>query len=145
MGKRKNIRLFFLALIFIGLAGLSACRGSGAGSDPDAYSWVAIDESYAPKDDVEAFIKMDAANRNALPVYIRNYGSDKRILDLFKGRFYAQPGVNTLAMLNQGLDDWKIVDIKYKAENNRDIVRTVLYFKVKGSWKVGDSGTLIIP
>ncbi|MHB8055817.1 MAG: hypothetical protein ACYDH3_11285 [Candidatus Aminicenantales bacterium] len=147
MTRQKKIRLFALALIFLGFAGLSGCRGSGSGggSQPAAYDWVTVDESYVPQDDVETFIKTDAANRGALPVYIRNYGSDKRVLNMFKGRQYAKPSPNALAMLNPGLENWKIVDIRYTGENEREIVRTVLYFKVKGVWKVGDSGTLVTP
>jgi len=145
MPKSENARWIIGALLIVGLAGLAACRGSGGGNSPDAYDWVTIDDSYVPKDDVETFIKTDAQNRAALPVYIRNYGSDKRVLGMFKGRQYAQPSPNALAMLNPGLEDWKLVDIRYTTETEREIVRTVLYFKVKGVWKVGDSGTLVSP
>lgn len=147
MPRNENIRRIAGALLIIGLAGGAACRGSGgSGADaPDAYSWVKIDDAYVPRDDVESFIMTDALNREALPVYIRNYGSDKRILGLFKGRKYVQPSFNALAMLNPGLDDWKIVDIRYTTETEREIFRTVLYFKAGGVWKVGDSGTLVTP
>jgi hypothetical protein len=143
MQKRKSARRIIGVLLIAGLAGLAACRGSGSGEE--AYNWVTIDDAYVPQDDVETFIKTDAQNRGALPVFIRNYGSDKRILGVFKGRQYVTPSPNALTMLNPGLDDWKIVDIRYTTESEREIVRTVLYFKVKGVWKVGDSGTLVSP
>ena len=108
-----------------------------------AYAWVTIDEAYAPKNDVENFIKTDAGNRGALPVHIRNYGHDPKILGLFKGRKYAKPGPKTLEMLNQGLDDWMLVDIRYQTENEREVVRTVLYLFIKGAWIVGDTGILV--
>ena len=143
MPKSENVRRIIGALLIIGLAGTAACRGSGGGSATDAYAWVTIDDAYVPQDDVETFIKTDAQNRGALPVFIRNYGSDKRVLSLFKGRRYVQPNPDVLAMLNSGLEDWKLVDIRYTAAAEREIVRTVLYFKIKGVWKVGDSGALV--
>lgn len=46
-------------------------------------------------------------------------------------------------MLNPGLDDWMLVDIRYKSESEREIIRTILYLSIRGVWKVGDSGTLV--
>jgi hypothetical protein len=145
MGGNKNSFVFYLIIAAAILTGGSACSSSPGkkGSGPDAYDWVMMDESYVPKNDVETYLKKDAENRGALPVYIRNYGSDKQVLSLFKGRQYAGPSPNTLEMLNQGLDDWMLVDIKYKTENEREVVRTVLYFSIRGVWKVGDSGVLV--
>ncbi|MCX6566426.1 MAG: hypothetical protein NTW38_08405 [Candidatus Aminicenantes bacterium] len=145
MGGNKNSFIFSLMFVAALIAGMSACSSPTGkkGSGPEAYDWVLMDESYVPKNDVETFIKTDAENRGALPLYIRNYGSDKQVLGLFKGRQYAGPSPNTLEMLNQGLDDWMLVDIKYKTENEREVVRTVLYFSIRGVWKVGDSGALV--
>ena len=85
----------------------------------------------------------DAANRGALPVYIRNYGHDPKALKRFKGRQFAQPSENVLALFFRGLDDWMLVDIRIKGENDREAVRTMLYILAAGQWKVGDSGTLL--
>ena len=41
-----------------------------------------------------------------------------------------------------GLDDWTLVDVKYKNEKQQEIARTILYVNVKNQWRVGDSGTL---
>ena len=120
-----------------------SCSSSTGGQGTGGAEWVMMDESYVPKDDVEAFIKADAVNRGALPLFIRNHKSDKRALSGFKGRQYAGPSPRTLEMLNPGLDDWMLVDIRYKSESEREIVRTVLYLSIRGVWKVGDSGTLI--
>ena len=144
MQKRENALRFIGVLLIIGLAACGS-RGSGGGSASGAQAWVTIDETYVPRDDVEMFIKTDAENRGALPVYISNYGADKRILGRFKGRQYVKPRPNELAMLNSGLEDWMVMDIRYTSESEREIVRTVLYFKVKGVWKVGDSGLLVTP
>jgi hypothetical protein len=136
------IFLAFDAVVIGGYLGLKALR-SGRAEPADAYSWVIVDESYVPKNDVEAFIKTDAENRGALPVQIRNYGSDPGVLGRFLGKKYAKPSPRTLEMLNQGLDDWMIVDIRYKTESEREITRTMLYLFVKGAWVVGDSGDLV--
>jgi hypothetical protein len=143
----KNVKwliifLAFDAIVIGGYFGLRALRSGGAAAVKDV-AWVIIDEAYVPKNDVEAFIKTDAENRGALPVHIRNYGSDPRILGRFKGKKYAKPGQKTLEMLNQGLDDYMIVDIRYKSENDREVTRTMLYLFVKGAWIVGDTGELI--
>jgi hypothetical protein len=145
MGKASKYLILFLifdAVIVAGYFGLKAIKGGGV-SVLDAYDWVTIDEAYVPKNEVEAFIKTDAGNRGALPVYIKNYGADSKVLGRFKGKQYAQPGVNVLKMLNQGLDDWMIVEIKYQTETEREVIRTLLYLSVQKQWKVGDTGILI--
>ena len=145
MSRNKISLVFGLALAAAVIAGGSGCSstpGEKAGGS-NAADWVIMDESYVPKNDVEAFIKTDAGNRGALPLYIKNYGSDKQALNQFKGRQYAGPSPNTLEMLNPGLDGWMLVDIKYKAENEREVIRTVLYLSIRGVWKVGDSGTIV--
>lgn len=146
MSKKTKLLVLFLVFDIVAVAAFFAYRAlrSKGGDSPDAAAWVMMDESYIPKNDVETYIKTDAENRGALPLYIRNYGSDKRALSRFKGRQYAGPSPNALEMLNQGLDDWMLVDIKYKAENEREVVRTVLYLSLRGVWKVGDSGTLVV-
>jgi hypothetical protein len=145
MGKASKYLILFLifdAVIVAGYFGLKAIKG-GRVSVLDAYDWVTIDEAYVPKNEVEAFIKTDAENRGALPVYIKKYGANTKVLGLFKGKQYAQPSLNTLKMLNRGLDDWMIVEIKYQTEAEREVIRTLLYLFVQKQWKVGDTGTLI--
>lgn len=145
MGKNKKWLILFLAVDALAVAaffGYRALRPKG-GDPRDGYAWVTMDEAYVPKNDVETFIKKDAENRGAFPVHIRSYGSEAKILGMFKGKRYAKPGVKTLEMLNQGLDGWMIVDIRYQSENEREVIRTVLYLLVKGVWVVGDTGTLI--
>jgi len=135
--KRQKIAI----AAFVVLAALAAARCGGGKSE--AVPWVTIDESYAPKNAVEEFIKNDAEVRGALPVEIRNYGRDKAVLARFKGRQFAQPTENVLAMFFKGLDGWMVVDIKYKNESERDVQRTMLYVLAAGRWTVGDSGTLL--
>jgi len=145
MSKTKKGLILFLvfdAVVIAAYFGYRALRSKG-GDGTDSSAWVMMDESYVPQNDVEMFIKTDAENRGALPLYIRNYGADKRALGQFKGRQYAGPSPKTLEMLNPGLDDWMIVDIKYRTESEREIIRTVLYLSIAGVWKVGDSGTLV--
>ena len=137
MTKRQKIAI----AAFVVLAALAAARCGGGKSE--AVPWVTIDESYAPKNAVEEFIKNDAEVRGALPVEIRNYGRDKAVLARFKGRQFAQPTENVLAMFFKGLDGWMVVDIKYKNESERDVQRTMLYVLAAGRWTVGDSGTLL--
>ena len=137
----KYLLLFLLfdALVIGGYLLLKGKAGGGA----DAYQWTTIDEAYAPRDAVEEFIKADAANRGVLPVFIKNYGRDAKMLKRFKGRQFAEPTENVLNMFFKGLDDWMLVDIKIKGENEREAIRTMLYIFANAQWKVGDSGTLL--
>jgi Ser-tRNA(Ala) deacylase AlaX len=41
------------------------------------------------------------------------------------------------------VNDWILVDVKYKNEKHQEIARTILYVSGKGQWRVGDSGTLL--
>jgi len=136
-----NNRHKVLLAAFVLLAALAAVRCGGP--KRDAVPWVTMDESYAPKNAVEEFIKSDAEVRDALPVEIRNYGRDKSVLARFKGRQFAEPTENVLNMFFKGLDDWMVVDIKYKNDKERDVQRTMLYVLAAGRWTVGDSGTLL--
>jgi hypothetical protein len=144
MNKTIKYLLYFLAfdaVVVGGYLGVKALRGGG-GTAP-AVDWVTIDESYVPKNAVEEFIKSDAEVRGGLPVQIRGYGRDKKILARFKGKQFAQPSENVLSLFFKGLDDWMVVDIKYKNENERDVQRTILYILAGGRWTVGDTGTLL--
>jgi len=105
--------------------------------------WETVDQNYAPQDDVEAYIKDDAIAKGLLPVYIRNYGNNRKVLGRFKGTNYAQPREGVLAAMNPGLEDWKLIEIKYKAANGLEVLRAVLYVKSTGAWSVVDSGTMM--
>lgn len=106
------------------------------------HEWTVLDEDYTPKDLVEDFIKRDAEVRGNLPVYIINYGADQSVLRKFRGKRFAGPSEAQLSMMFNGLEEWKLVDIKYKTEKDQEVQRTVLYVFVDGEWSVGDSGQL---
>ncbi|MDD8027748.1 MAG: hypothetical protein PHI34_14700, partial [Acidobacteriota bacterium] len=126
-----------------GLGGYLLSRPFKAGRGSAEVGWTVIDEAYQPANAVEAFIKDDAANRESLPVSIRAYGKDAKILRRFKGKQFARPNEQVLALYFKGMDDWMIMDIKYKAENGRETTRTMLYILAGGQWKVADAGTLL--
>jgi hypothetical protein len=146
MSKTVKVLVYFLvfdAVVAGAYFGYKALAGGGGGGDLEAVPWVTVDASYQPRNDVEAFIKTDAENREALPVEIRNYGANEKVLKRFKGKQLARPSASVLEMFFKGLDDWMIVAIKYKAEKEREVVRTVLYVFQNKQWKVGDSGSLL--
>ena len=145
MNKTVKFLIYFLifdAVVGGGYFAYRALKGGG-GMDLAAVDWVTIDEAYAPKDAVEEFIKNDAQMRDALPVFIKNYGHDPKVLAKFKGKQFARPSAAVLGMYFKGLDDWKIVDIKYKTETEREALRTMLYVFENKLWKVGDTGALL--
>lgn len=125
------------AVLFSGPAG---CRKETTADD---YEWVTIDESYTPRNYIEEFIKTDSEEKGIFPVSIRNYGRDPSILRRFRGSQFAKPNEAALNMAYPALDDWMLVDIKYKNEREQEVQRTVLYIQVDGSWRVGDSGRLL--
>ena len=133
-----GISVFTLAACFA--TGLLSC---GRGARPEDFEWTTIDESYAPKNYVEEFIKNDAEQKEIFPVYIRNYGQNPAMLKRFRGSNFARPTEAALNMAFRGLGDWMLVDLKYKNEKEQDVQRTVLYVEIGGSWRVGDSGTLL--
>ncbi len=110
--------------------------------DSSAYEWMTIDEFYIPEGYVEEFIKNDSAEKGLLPIQIKNYGNNTTILRKFKGRNFAGPTEAQIKMMYNGLGEWKLIDLKYKNKENKDIQRTILYVYVNGDWKVGDSGVL---
>lgn len=145
MNKTVKFLIYFLifdAVVVVGYFAYRALKGGG-GTDLAAVDWVTVDEAYTPKDAVEEFIKNDAQTRDALPVYIKNYGHDPKVLAKFKGKQFARPSPTVLGMYFKGLDDWKIVDIKYKTETEREALRTMLYVFENKLWKVGDTGALL--
>ncbi len=144
MNKTVKIIVIFLLVDVLAVGGyflFKAIRGGKSGTAE--VPWITIDEAFQPSNAVEEFIQTDARNRGALPVYIKAYGHDAKVLKKFRGRQFAQPTENVLALFFKGMDDWMIVDIKFKTENEREIVRTMLYVFVDKQWRVGDSGTLV--
>lgn len=123
--------------------GLTAAGCSGGRSPAEKYTWVTMDESYAPRNSVEEFIKADAEDKGLLPVSIRDYGRSATVLKKFRGRNLAAANETVLGMTFKGLEDWMLVDLRYRNENERDVQRTILYVQVNGRWMVGDSGRLM--
>jgi len=111
------------------------------GADSD-YEWTVMDEFYSPRDLVEEYIMNDAEARDIFPVSIINYGDDESVLRRFRGSRFAGPTEAQLKMMFKGLEEWKLVDIKYQDEKEREIKRTVLYVYMDGDWSVGDGGQL---
>ena len=143
MSKIVKYLLLFLLFDAVVIGGYLLIKSMAGGKKASDYEWITVDEAYAPRNAVEEFIKSDAAIRNALPVQIKDYGQNAGILKRFKGRQFAQPTENVLALFFKDLDDWMVVDIKYKAENEREVVRTMLYIFAGKQWRVGDAGTLM--
>jgi hypothetical protein len=146
----KTVRIIFIFLVFdLVVVGAyfgikSAMKPSSAGSSPmDAYEWKTMDEYYQPADYVEQFIKDDAAAKGIFPVEIRNYGKNGDVLKRFKGKNFARSSASSLDLAFPGLDDWTLVDVRYKNEKQQEIARTILYVSVNAQWRVGDSGTLV--
>jgi len=110
--------------------------------DSSAYEWVTIDEFYIPEDYVEEFIKNESAENGRLPIQIKNYGNNTTVLRKFKGKNFAGPTEAQVKMMYNGLGEWKLIDLKYKNKEKKDIQRTILYVYVNGDWLVGDSGVL---
>jgi hypothetical protein len=135
-----------LVLIIIGLvaaAFMSIPSGCRKGSRADDYQWVEIDENYTPQNYVEEFIKSDSEQKGLFPVSIRNYEKDGSILRRFRGTNFAKPNEAALKLAFPDIEDWMLIDLKYKNAKGQEVLRTVLYVQVEGNWRVGDSGTLL--
>jgi hypothetical protein len=145
LNKVVRVLVIFLILdavaagLYFGVKALSGPRRN----PQDEYAWVTADENYQPRNSVEEFIKADAAQKGLLPIYLRNYGRNVAILKKFRGTNVANANEAVLDMAFRGLQDWMIIDIKYKNEKERDVQRTMLYVEIGGQWKVGDSGRLM--
>jgi len=133
----------FIAVLLVGVAFIAGSSGCRKGSQADDYQWITIDENYTPQNYVEEFIKNDSEQKGIFPVSIRNYGKDTSILRRFRGTNFARPNEAALNIAFPDLEDWMLIAIKYKNEKDREILRTVLYIQVEGSWRVGDSGSLL--
>lgn len=146
MNKTVKWLAIFLALDVVVVGAYFGLRSLGKGSTAspqDEFSWLTVDEAYVPHNEVEAFVKNDAAEKGLLPIFIKDYGKNSAVLKKFKGTRFAGANTTVLEMSFPGLDDWMIIDIKYQNENAREVARTILYVELKGQWQVGDSGSLM--
>ena len=108
-----------------------------------SFEWITIDENYRPEDVIEEYIQNESAAQGVLPVSIINYGKNKKILKKFKGTKLAGPNEFNLKMTFPDMEDWKLIELKYKDNQEREIHRTILYVYQNGGWIVGDSGSLM--
>ncbi len=144
MNRVLKVVLIFLAVDAVGVGvyfGVKALGGRSA-SPQDEYAWTTVDEGYQPRNAVEEFIKSDAVEKKLLPVYIKDYGRNEAVLKKFHGANIARANEAVLDMAFRGLQDWLLVDLMYKNEKEREVLRTMLYVEIGGQWKVGDSGAL---
>lgn len=140
----KILIIFFVvdAILVGGYLGYKALTSDKPDTAAESYEWVTVDEYYQPLDYIEGFIKDDAEQRGILPVHIRNYGKDKKVLKKFRGKNFAGPGEAQLKLKYRSLEDWKLVEIKFTGETGREVQRAVLYVYDNGEWKVGDNGVI---
>lgn len=141
-----KILIVFLVIDIVVIGGYFLYKNLLVGesqSDKEDYEWVIIDEFYSPRNFVEEFIKKDTAEKGLFPISIRNYGKDTSILRKFRGSNFARPTEAHLNMMYKGLEDWMLIDLKYKTKKKREVQRTILYIQLDGTWKVGDSGSLL--
>ncbi|MDH7511876.1 MAG: hypothetical protein QHH14_02895 [Clostridiales bacterium] len=140
---RKGAARLIQACLVLGLV-ILGCFSSCERTPPsEAYQWMTIDENYNPQNFVEQFIKADSEEKNIFPVYIKNYDQDRDVLRQFRGSSLARPNEAALKMAFPGLEEWMLVDLKYGNERGQEVLRTILYVRVEGKWKVGDSGRLL--
>ncbi len=145
MSRTMKIVVGFLAFDAVAVAaflGYKAFLAGPSGSPQDSYEWLVMDGVYQPRNYVEEFIRNDALGQGITPIHIRNFGQNASVLRKFKGSKFAHPRPIVVDMTYTGLEDWMLVDIRYQNPDGREIRRTVLYIKVDGAWKVGDSGRL---
>jgi len=145
MSKALRILIIFLVVDAVALGvyfGIKAL-GSGRGEDPTkGYDWVTVDAYSQPATELEQFIKTDYEEKGLLPLQLRNYGRNAAILKKFRGSKLVGAGVSVMEMTFKGLEDWAVVDVWIKGEDDREIRRTILYILTANEWKVGDSGRL---
>jgi hypothetical protein len=138
----KPLRMLFIFLLIdaVAVGVYFLVKGSGPGADPTKdFAWTTMDAYYQPATELEQSIKTDFEG----PFQFRNYGRAAAILKKFRGSKLVGAGVPVLEMTFKGLEDWAVVDIWIKGENNREIRRTVLYVLRENEWKVVDSGRLV--
>ena len=144
MNKVVKIVLIFIMVDIVIIGGYFGYKAIFSdGSISQEYDWVRMDAYYSPQDYIEEFIMKDSAAKDLFPVFIKNYQKDKKMLRKFRGKNFAGPNESTLRMKYRDMEDWQLVELKYKEKNEREITRAILYIHEDGVWKVGDSGKLI--
>lgn len=147
MARIWKIILVIIVIDIVIIGGYFGLRTFSRGEkvSPDDFEWVMIDENYSPGNLVEQFIQEDALQKGILPIYLRDYDQNETVLKKFRGSRFAGPKQAELSMMFPGLEDWMLVEIKYKINKprEREVTRAVLYVMVKGKWMVGDSGQVI--
>jgi len=145
MSKPLRMLLIFLLIDAVAVGVYFLAKGSGSGgADPTKdFAWTTMDAAYQPATELEQSIKTDYEEKGLLPFQFRNYGRSAAVLKKFRGAKLAGAGVPVLEMTFKGLEDWAVVDIWIKGEDNREIRRTVLYILLENAWKVADSGRLV--
>jgi hypothetical protein len=145
MNKIVKIIVIFLIIDAVAAGGYflyQAMNRDKPDSEEEQVPWVEINAGYYPQDYIEEFIKNDSAAKGLLPVHIKNYDQDKKILRKFVGTQFARPTESQLRMMYPGIEDWQLVDLKYETGNEREITQTILYIYLDGNWRVGDRGRL---
>ncbi|MBE3109397.1 MAG: hypothetical protein IMZ46_02620 [Acidobacteria bacterium] len=145
MSKPLRILFIFLLIDAVAVGVYFLAKGSGPGADPTKdFAWTTMDAYYQPVTELEQSIKTDYEEKDLLPFQFRNYGRNAAVLKKFRGSKLVGARVAVLEMTFKGLEDWAVVDIWIKGEDNREIRRTVLYILRENEWKVADSGRLVV-
>ena len=146
MNKYIKCLLIFLLFDFIMIGGylsLKSLSSRSRTSQEFELGWTVIDENYSPKNFIEGFIKDDAESRGLKQVSIRNFGADEKHLKKFRGKNFAGPKKAELAMMFKDMEEWMLIEIKYKDDRQQEIRRTNLYILIKEEWRLGDTGILV--
>jgi hypothetical protein len=146
MSKPVRILVIFLLFDVVALGVYLLVKGgkSGSGDDPTkGTAWATMDASAQPATELEQFIKTDYEEKGLLPIQYKNYGRNAAVLKKFRGAKLVGASVSVLEMTFRDQEDWALVDLWIRGEDNRDIRRTVLYVLSGNAWKVGDSGRIV--
>jgi hypothetical protein len=146
MSKPVRILVIFLLFDVVALGVYLLVKGgkSGSGDDPTkGTAWATMDVSAQPATELEQFIKTDYEEKGLLPIQYKNYGRNAAVLKKFRGAKLVGASVSVLEMTFRDQEDWALVDLWIRGEDNRDIRRTVLYVLSGNAWKVGDSGRIV--
>ncbi|MBU4203505.1 MAG: hypothetical protein KKD59_06090 [Acidobacteria bacterium] len=140
----KYLLIFLIVDILIlgAYFGLKGLNSGGRTPASDDYEWVEMDSYYTPKNFIEGFLRDDAESRSLLPISIRNFGENTKVLKTFLGKNFAGPKEVELKMMFPGMEEWILVEIKYKDEKKREIQRANLYVLIKEEWRLADTGSL---
>jgi len=143
----KTIKIIIIILVVDlvivgGYLGYKLLSSKNEASAKVVYEWIQVDEYYTPKDYIEEYIMKDSESQGLLPIFMKNYGRDKKMLKKFRGRNFAGPREGQLKFKYRGMQDWQLMELKFTKEREREIKRAILYIQENGEWKVGDSGTI---